>query len=72
MQNNIIFTAQVKWAVVASCCAALAEAPLDHAKRSMLGSIIIASIVIIAGIVISSIIVTSVVTISINVLSVIA
>ena len=29
---------QMKWAVVASSCAVLAEAPFDHAKRAMLGS----------------------------------
>ena len=31
-------TSQMKWAVVASSCAVLAEAPFDHAKRAMLGS----------------------------------
>ena len=29
---------QIKWAVVASGCAVLAEVPFDHAKRAMLGS----------------------------------
>ena len=31
-------TSQVKWAVGASSCAILAEAPLDYAKRAMMGS----------------------------------
>lgn len=29
---------QMRWAVGASCCAVAAEAPLDHAKRAMMGS----------------------------------
>jgi len=29
---------QMRWAIGASCCAVAAEAPLDHAKRAMMGS----------------------------------
>jgi len=31
-------SSQMKWAILASSCAVLAEAPLDHAKRAMMGS----------------------------------
>ena len=36
--RKVEFMLQMRWAIGASCCAVAVEAPLDHAKRAMMGS----------------------------------